>query len=455
MFGTGVIIAGFLSFLVFSGPFEISAPVIGIIGIIGMFTLFMTGISIGFALMITGLVFLGMLSGPSGAFYYFRSFWYNTASNYAWSPFMLFIFMGFVCFVAKLGGDLFFAANKWLGHLKGGLGIAAVGACTAFAAVVGDTLSGSITMTAVALPEMRKYKYNDFLSVGALATSGTIGQLIPPSIGFIIYAILAEQSIGDLFMAGVIPGLICSVLFMATVYIECLINPQWGPPGPKAKWGERFGSLKSTAPIAALFLLVIGGIYGGVFTPTEGGGIGAFGALCLGLLMRRIHWKELKESLTEGVRYIGMGFTILGGAMMFGTFIAASGLPRAMADTIANLTISPMAILWLVIFIFFILGCFLPYMPVLLICIPMFIPVAKALGWDLVWFGVIMVIMANFAPITPPFGINLFVIKAMTKVPMMLMYRSSLPFIVALFILTVLIVYFPALSLWLPSLMQR
>ncbi len=380
--------------------------------------------------------------------------WYRTVSNYDWSPLILFMFMGFICYRTGLGDDLFYTAWKWMGHLRGGLGMSAVAACTAFGAISGGSLPGSVTMTAVALPEMKKYGYDESLAIGAITCAGTIGDLIPPSIGFIIYAVLSEQSIGKLFIAGILPGLLVAVLFMFLIYGLCRLNPTLGPTAKKSRWKERVVSLKSSLPVALLFLLVIGGTYGGVFTATEGGGIGAFGALVIALAMRRLTWSRLKEATIESSQFNAMSFTLLGGAMMFGYFIGASRVANIMAQGILMVSVSPIIVMAAIVVVLFVLGCFLPAIPMMLITVPIFLPIAKTMGWDLIWFGVIMVMLMDLACITPPYAINVFVIKGMVNKPIGFMYRAVMPFVAIFAVATIIIIAFPVLSTWLPYLLR-
>jgi tripartite ATP-independent transporter DctM subunit len=446
-----VVIAGTAILLATVHP-QISLPMLGVIGIAAMLLFFCTGTPIAFSLMAVGLVFLIIMRGPVAAFDILGKSWFSTVGEYNWSPLMFFLLMGYICFYCGFGEDLFRTGQRFLGHLRGGLAMGTVAACTAFGAVVGDTLSGSVAMTAIGLPEMRKYRYDDRLAIGTLTCSGTIGALIPPSLGFILYAVLAEQSIGELFIAGIIPGLLCAVLFMSLIYGWCRMNPHLGPPIPGVSWSERLGSLSSGGPIAILFLLVIGGIYAGIFTATEGGGIGSFGALALGLIMRRLDWKRFTNSLAEAAKFTAMCFTILGGAIIFGYFVVMSKLPFVMAETISSMSVPPILVLIMIVLVLFILGCFLPVIPLLLITTPIFLPIANSMGWDLVWFGVIIVLMMNMACITPPFGINLFVMKGVTQKPISIIYSSAMPFVLALTLTVVLIIAFPALSVWLPYL---
>lgn len=439
-------------YLILATPLALSPPVIGIIGIVIMLIFFCTGMPIAFVLMGLGLVVMIYIRGIGAGLNMLSTSWYQAVASYSWSPLMFFVLMGYICFYSGLGKDLFHAASKFLGHLPGGLGMATVAACTAFGAVVGDNLTGSITMTAIGLPEMRRYKYDDKLAIGALTCSGTLGTLIPPSIILILYGVLAQQSIAELFIAGILPGIVCAIAFMLLVYVRSVRNSNLGPPTPKANWKERTVSLKSGGPIALLFIIVIGGMYAGIFTPTEGGGIGAFGALMLALAMGRLKWSNFSNSLVESAKLICMAFALLGGAMIFGYALTVSRLPYVMADFAASLPVAPMVIMLMILVILFVLGCFIPAIPLLLITVPIFLPIAISLHWDLIWFGVIMVLMFNVAAITPPFGINLFVMKGITGVSMSFIFKSVMPFVWVLLIAVALIVAFPPISTWLPYL---
>lgn len=452
--GIPVLLIIVVSYLLATTPVKMSLPLLGVIGIIVMLLFFGTGTPIAFTLMAVGFVFLVYMRGTTAAFDILGKSWFTTVGEYNWSPLMFFLLMGYVCFYCGFGEDLFKTGRRFLGHMRGGLAMGTVGACTAFGAVVGDTLSGSIAMTAIGLPEMKKFGYDDRLAIGTLTCSGTIGALIPPSLGFILYAVLAEQSIGELFIAGIIPGLLCAVLFMSLIYGWCRVNPRLGPPVPRSSWTERAASLKSGGPIAALFILVIGGIYAGVFTATEGGGIGAFGALLFGLVLRRLNWQRFTTALAEAAKFTAMCFTILGGAIIFGYFVVISKLPFIMAESVAALNVPPIMVLIFIVIVLFILGCFLPVIPLLLITTPILLPIAKTMGWDLVWFGVIIVLMMNMACITPPFGINLFVMKGITQRSIGIIYWSALPFVLALIVTVAFIIAFPALSTWLPYLIR-
>ncbi len=454
IFGIPILILIGFAFLITAGPFTGNVTLIGILGVVCLFLFFIIDMPVGFVLMMVAVVFLCFLRGPDGGLSLLGKSWYDTVSDYNWSPLILFLFMGFICYRVGLGDDLFYTARKWVGHWRGGLYMSAILACTAFGAVVGGSLPGSVTMTAIALPEMKKYGYDKSLSIGTLTCAGTIGDLIPPSVGFIIYAVLSEQSVGKLFIAGIFPGLVLTASFMLVIYILCRLNPTLGPAAERSSWRLRIISLKSTWPIALLFLLVIGGIYGGVFTATEGGAIGAFGALVIALAMRRLTWTRLKEAVVETTQFNAMSFTILGGALMFGYFIGTSRLANVLAQAIAGMVVPPLIVMLFIVIILFVLGCFLPAIPLMLITVPIFLPIANTMGWNLIWFGVIMVMLMDLASITPPYGMNLFVIKGMTGVPMGLMFRSVMPFVWAFLVAIIIIIAFPTLTTWLPLILH-
>ncbi len=301
---------------------------------------------------------------------------------------------------------------------------------------------------------MRRFGYKDILSLGTLACSGTIGCLIPPSTSFIIYGILAEQSIGELFIAGVIPGLLCMLCFILMIWVWTLIDPSIAPPSPRTPLRDAVKTLPTAVPILAICVVTIGGMYAGVFTTTEGGSIGACSTLLLGVFLRRYSWKGFKKSLEDSSNSIVMCYTVLGGATALGYFVTMSRIPMALATMIAGLDMGPYWVLFAIIICMAFLGCFIPATPLILICVPIFLPIADLFQWNLIWFGVIMALIKNMASITPPFGINLFVLKGIADVPLGLMYRSAAPFVVGLFLCLGLIVAFPALSLWLPEIMR-
>ena len=432
----------------------VSSVTLGVLGMTLMFGLFFLGMPVGFALMSTGFIFIANMRGLPAVLNMSGQFWFSTVASYDWSPIMFFLLMGYFCFHGRFGEDLYRCVRAFMGHCRGGLASGSICACTAFGAVVGDNLAGSVAMSAIALPEMRRFGYKDILSLGTLACSGTIGCLIPPSTSFIIYGILAAQSIGELFIAGVIPGLLCMLCFILMIWVWTLIDPSIAPPSPRTPLRDAVKTLPTAVPILAICVVTIGGMYAGVFTTTEGGSIGACSTLLLGVFLRRYSWKGFKKSLEDSSNSIVMCYTVLGGATALGYFVTMSRIPMALATMIAGLDMGPYWVLFAIIICMAFLGCFIPATPLILICVPIFLPIADLFQWNLIWFGVIMALIKNMASITPPFGINLFVLKGIADVPLGLMYRSAAPFVVGLFLCLGLIVAFPALSLWLPEIMR-
>lgn len=432
----------------------VSSVAIGSIGIVVMFLLFLSGMPVALALMATGFMFSGSIRGLTATLNFYGKAAFSTSASYTWSPLMFFMLMGYFCFYGNLGKDLYECAKKWLGHCRGGLAQGSVCACTAFGAVVGDSLSGTIAMSAIALPEMRSAGYDDKLAVGTLACSGTIGCLIPPSAYFILYGVLAEQSIADLFMAGVIPGILCMFLYCLTVWFMVWRNPALAPRVEKTPIGERMRSLTSALPILLLFILVIGGIYAGIFTPTEGGAIGSVGTLIIALALRRLTIKKFMESLNDASKFITMSFTVLTGATILGYLMTLSRIPTLLAEGIGAMGMPGWLTMVAIIIVLLFLGCFVPAMPLLLVCVPIFVPIAHLFHWDLIWFGVLMVLMMNMASITPPFGINLFVMKSVAEIPLGTMFRAAVPFVIGLAFVIAIIIAFPPLSAWLPAILH-
>jgi tripartite ATP-independent transporter DctM subunit len=342
-----------------------------------------------------------------------------------------------------------------LGQLRGGLAMATVGACAGFAAISGSSLATAATMGTVALPEMKRYKYDSRLATGAVAAGGTIGILIPPSVILILYGIITEQSIGKLFLAGFIPGVLEAVFYMVTIYILCKINPFMGPPGPRTSFLSKITSLKNTWIVLALFVLVIGGIYLGVFSPTEAAGVGAFGAFIFGLARRRLGWQALKSSLADTGRTTAMIFVIILGAMILGYFLAVSRIPFELADIVGTLAVNRYVILVLILIVYLLLGCVMDSMAIMLLITPIFFPLAISLGFNPIWFGILITRMTEIGLITPPVGLNVYIIRGVAKdVPMQTIFRGIVPFLIADICHVALLIALPQLSLFLPGFMK-
>jgi tripartite ATP-independent transporter DctM subunit len=349
---------------------------------------------------------------------------------------------------------MYLSARKWMGQIRGGLASATVVACALIAAITGGTTTGILVMSKVALPQMKKYGYDEAMAAGSISSASTMGILIPPSIGFVIYGIICEQPIGKLFMAGVIPGVLQAVFYVATIYIWCRINPKLGPPGPKTGFKEKLVSLRYTWPILALFLLVIGGIYGGVFTPTEAGAVGAFGSIVVAACLRRFTRKRFINAVSQTAIITGMIMLMIVGTFLFMQFMSLSRLPQALGTWIAALSMPGWVILTAMVVLYFVLGGPLPELPLIMVTIPIFYPVIVSLGISPIWFGVIIVRMLEVGSISPPVGQNIFVMNAVSGVPITKIYQGTWPFLFADALHIILLIAVPWLSLALPNLMR-
>jgi len=430
-----------------------SPELLGLLGIVVLIILLFCRMWIGFAMAFVGLIGLIFLYGFDKGVIPLATIPFNRVSFYPISALPLFVLMGVVVGAAGLSGDLYHSAYKWLGRLPGGLAISTVFAAGGFAAITGSSTATAVTMGKVALPEMAKYKYDPKLAAGTVAAGGTLGILIPPSLGFILYAILTEQSVGRLFMAGIIPGILEMLFYTALILIMCLINPNMGPRGPKVAFKEKISSLKNIWPVMLLFLLVIGGIYGGIFTPTEAGAIGAFGAMVIVLAMRRLNFRGIFNTTMEAVEITGMILLLMVGAFIFANFLAVSKLPFVLADLVISVSVHPYIVLTAIIILYIILGMFLDIFSSILLTIPILYPVVIAMGFDPIWFGVIMVRIMEIGLITPPIGMNVFVMSSVTDIPLGTIFRGIIPFVFADFLHVALLVAVPQISLFLPNTM--
>jgi tripartite ATP-independent transporter DctM subunit len=428
-----------------------SQELVGLIGIIIMLVLIFSGMWVGLTMAFVGFVGFVYLGGLQAALANLATTSYNTVASYNFAPIPLFVLMGNLVSTTGVSSDLYNTAYKWFGQLKGGLAVATCVACAAFAAICGSSIAGAVTMGKVCLPEMKRHGYDDRLATGVVASGGTLGILIPPSIGLILYGIITENSVGKLFMAGIIPGLLLTGLFMVTVFFWTLKDAKVGPPGPKISLKEKIVSLKGTWIMGLLFLLVLGGLYLGIFTPTESGAIGAFGAIIITLLNRRITWKHLLESVKDtGMTTAKVGIMIIGAYLLM-RFLAISQLPAMLAGSITELHVSPYATLVIILAFYVILGMFLDILSAVIFTVPIIYPVITGLGFDPIWFGIIMVIIQEMGLVTPPVGLNVFALGSVTDVPMTQIFKGVLPFIAAMIVCTLLLVLFPEIVLFIPS----
>ncbi|MBW2028579.1 MAG: TRAP transporter large permease subunit [Deltaproteobacteria bacterium] len=426
---------------------------IGILGICLLLLLFLLRMPVAFAMAFVGFLGLVHLAGPGPALNLLAQDIYEGFSSYPLSVIPMFILMGSFAFASGISERLYRTTHTWVGALRGGLTIATVLACAGFAAICGSTAATAATMGKIALPEMRKYKYDSTLATGTVASAGTLGILIPPSTVLIVYGILVEESIGKLFVAGILPGTLLSLFFVATVAILCFRNPELGPPGPSTTWMEKIKATGGILEAIILFFLAIGGLFLGWFSPTQAGAIGAGGALFIGLFRRKLTWKSFVEAGKDGLKTGCMVLFIITGAVVFGHFLAMSNIPFKLADFVGNLPIHSMAIMSIIVFIYFIGGFFMDSMALVVVTIPIFYPIVQRLGFDPIWFGVIIVLTSEMGVITPPVGVNVFVIKGIAPdIPLHIIFKGIFPFLAALVILTIIIMAVPQIATFLPGL---
>lgn len=426
-------------------------------GFLGMFcvlVLLLARMHIGLAMGLIGFLGFAYITGWEPALGLLRTVPYTTFASEGLSVIPLFILMGAFAFEAGMSEDLYAAVHKIFGGLKGGLAMATVAACACFAAISGSSLATAATLGRVAMPEMKKFNYDLGLATGSIAAGGCIGILIPPSVILIIYGILTEQSIGKLFMAGVIPGILEAIFYIITIWLLTRRNPALGPPGPKASTKEKVKAFSRTWEVIVLFTIVIGGLYMGIFTPTEAAGIGAFCALCFAFMRGKMKWLNFKNSLTSTASTTGMLFLIIMGAMMLGYFFSVTRLPFEFASMVAALPINRYAILACIVVVILILGCLMDSLAIVLLTVPVFYPLILELNFDPIWFGIIVVRVTEMGLITPPVGLNVFVLNGITGVPMHTIFRGVVPFLVADVLELILLISLPQISLFLPNLMN-
>ncbi len=428
----------------------------GIVGIAVLLLLFMLRMPVAFAMAFVGFTGFAYLNGIESALTLLAQDIFETLSSYPLSVIPMFILMGSFAFASGISRRLYRTCYTWFGQYRGGLTVATVMACSGFAAICGSTAATAATMGGIALPEMKKYNYDDKLATGTVASAGTLGILIPPSTVLIIYGLLTEESIGKLFVAGIVPGVLLTLLFVLTVILLCLRNPELAPPGPKTTFGQKIVSLGGIIEAILLFMLTIGGLFLGWFSPTQAGSIGAFGAFLIGVFRKKLQLSRTIEALTDGLRTACMVLFIIVGAAVFGHFLAISNIPFLLADWVGNLPIPPMAIMGVIVFIYFIGGFFMDSMALIIVSIPIFFPIVLKFNFDPIWFGVIVVMVGEMGVITPPVGVNVFVIKGIApQVSLRTIYRGILPFLGAIILLTAALLFFPQIATFIPNLMYN
>jgi len=432
-----------------------SPPLVGAIGLIVLFMLMAARMPVGVSFLLVGCVGTGVLAEWDVALAALARIPYTWASAYVFSCVPLFILMGMVFSKSGIAADLYRTAYYWLGRLPGGLVLASIAGCGGFAAVSGSSTAGAAAMGTICYPEMRKYNYNKSLAAGAIAAGGTLGIMIPPSLGFIIYGIITEQSIGKLFIAGIIPGILELTFFLVAVIILVKIKPSLAPASEfEITWKEKLASLANVWPVLVVFLLILGGIYLGVFTPIEAGGMGAAASIILTIVMRRFTWKSFVEACLATIHITAMIFLLFMGAMVFNVFMTLSNLPQAISSMLSNVGSGDVLVI-IILAIFFPLGCFLDVTSMIILTMPLFLPGLVAANVDLIWFGVLAVLSAEIALLTPPIGMNVFVVQGVVgDVPLEKVFLGVIPFLIANLILLVILYMIPEVSLFLPRLMK-
>lgn len=430
------VVAGLLSVLVLLGAILISR------------------IPVGFAMAVIGLAGYGMVVGTGPALSMLGGEVWSVFSSYGLTVIPFFILMGQICFYSGVNERLYRAVYAWFGHIEGGIAIATVLACAGFSAICGSNTATAATMSTVALPEMRKYGYNSILSTGTVAAGATLGVLIPPSVVLIVIGLQTGESIGKLFMAGLIPGLLLMALFVLTIVYLCRKYPTWGPTGPKASWKERFAALPGSIEIVILFLLVMGGLFFGLFTPTEAGAAGAAIALLISTISGHMSVRKFIDSVSDTLRISSMIMVILLGAVIYGKFLAITQLPFMAAEWITGLAVPPLVIILLICGIYAVGGMIMDALALLLVTIPIFFPVVQAMGYDPIWFSVLITVVTTMGAITPPVGVTAFVVaSSASDVPIEKVFKGVGYFIGAYLICCALLLVCPGIATYLPSLM--
>lgn len=433
-----------------------SDTAIGLAGIAALFVLFILRMPVGLSMLTVG--FLGTVSirGWTHALPSLSSETFAIASFYQLVVIPMFVLMGNIAGASGMGRDLYNAAYAWVGHIRGGLASATIIACAFFASLCGSAAASAVTMGRVALPEMKRFKYDDALATGTVASGGTMGFIFPPSAGLVIYGLLTEQAIGRLFLAGVIPGILLTILFLITIQIVTARRKEAGPPGPRASMAERIATLKQSIPILIVIFVTIGGMYVGLFTPIEASGFGAFFTLIVALLRRKLSWLVLKAIVLQTMRTSATIFLILMGAYVFIPFMTLSQLPEIVVSFLLGFDLGATGTLIIIIVTYLLLGTFMEDISMLILTLPVVMPVLKALGVDMIWFGVVAVLIIQMGILSPPVGLNVFIVKGIVPdVPMYTIFRGIWPFWYAMGLLIVLLLLFPQLALFLPNTMFR
>lgn len=435
-----------------------SSTMIGIIGILVMLVIFLTRMSVAYVMALVGLVGFCILISVEGGLNLLSRSIYESFSSYDLTTIPLFILMGQIAFNSGISKRLYNTAYKFLGSIRGGLAMATVSSCTAFGAVCGSSPATASIMTTVGMPEMRRYNYSDDLAAGAVASGGGLGMIMPPSVVLIIYGIMTEQSIGALFVAGILPAILMTILFIICIYITCSISPQKGPAGERFGWRERIRSLTGLTDTLIVFVVSIGGLFLGFFTPTESAAVGAAGVLIISLVRRQLPWNALVKALYETLSTSSMVMFLIAGAVVFSKFLAVTRIPFDIATWVGSLDLPPAIIVGIIIVIYFLGGCFMDSLGLIMLTIPIFFPVITSLGYDPIWFGIIIVLVAEMGVITPPVGLNVYVVYGVSKsvvgeIQLETIFKGIFPFLLSVVVGIIILIIFPEITLLIPNMM--
>jgi tripartite ATP-independent transporter DctM subunit len=432
-----------------------SEVIVGIVGLFVLLLLFTTGIELGFAMAAVGFVgFSYLVSFHAAVNLLGRDMW-DVFSSYGYTVFPLFILMGQIGFNAGIAVRLYDAAHKFIGHIPGGLAIATVMGAAGFKSICGSAAATSATFASVAIPEMDRFGYDKKLSTGVVASVGTLGSIIPPSVLLIVFGILTEQSVGKLFLAGIIPGLIVAFFFILIIYGWAKLNPAIAPRGKRFTWKERRASLPEVLWVLLIFMLVVGGIMTGFFTPTEAGGIGTFAIIVLAVAKRDLNFKKYTASLREGLGTACMLLMLIAGSTILGHFITRTNIPQIAASWIVGLPLNRYLIMFFICLVYELGGSFIDDLAFMVLATPIFYPAVLKLGFDPIWFGMVVAVTVMIGIVIPPVAICVFVVHNITKVPIGVIYKGVCPFLLSLVLVGILLFLFPQLALWLPSLLMK
>ncbi len=428
---------------------------VGIVGLVALILIFGTGIELAFAMILVGFTGFAYLNGLNSAMNLLARDFFEVFTNYGYTVFPLFILMGQIGFNAGIAVRLYESANKFVGHIPGGLAMATVLGATAFKAICGSSAATSATFASVAIPQMDRFNYDRRLSTGIVASVGTLGCIIPPSVVLIIFGIITEQSIGKLFMAGMIPGCMIALFFLGIIYVWAKINPDIAPRSNRATWKERIRCLPEVAWVSMIFILVVGGIMMGFFTPSEAGAVGTFAVLVLAISKKDLNFAGYTKSVIESLLTAGMLLMLIAGSTILGHFITVTNIPQYSADWIVSLPFNRYFILFLICLIYLLGGSFIDDLAFMILATPIFFPAILKLGFDPLWFGIVIGVVVMVGVVIPPVAVCVFVVKNITKEPLGRIYKGVAPFLISLCVMWGLLFIFPQLALWLPSLLYK